>query len=219
MKLQIVALDWHSLRYAADVASHAGFELVAVVTSGWVPDQEKFPAPLLTELAALGDRRQCEVFIAGDATLLNQKRLACLLSYKAAGVRLAALVGMDADVHAGVRLRENTLLGCRARVCEGADIGANAVIGASAEIGYSTVIGHSAWIGRDCVIGDDCHIGRNCVLGDGVRIAPGCTLEPWSCLAPGNRITESSGRTLFVDPLFRAPVEIRGVKSRGGAKP
>lgn len=219
MKLQIVALDWHSLRYAADIASQVGFELIAVVASGWAPDQEKLPAPLLAELAAFEDRRACEVFIAGDATLLNQKRLACLLRYKAAGARLAVLVGKDADVHASVRLRENTLLGYRARVCEGADIGANAVIGEGAVIGYGTLVGHSAWIGRDCVIGDDCHIGRNCVLGDGVRIAPGCTLEPWSSLAPGYRMTESSGRTVFVDPLFRAPVEIRGVNPRGVTKP
>ena len=210
MKLIIVALDLPSLRYVAGIAAAGGFELVGVMTDGWSPDNAAMPAPLIDDPAAHVETRDCSLFIAGDAGLLNQRRLACLLRHKTAGSRMATLVAKDADVHAAVRLRENVLVGYSARVGKGSDLGVNTVIGDRATIGSGARIGHSAWIGRDSVIGDDCRIGRNCVLGDGVRLAPGCSLEPWTVLAGGYRLDASPGRTIFVDDLFRSAVVMRG---------
>lgn len=219
MNLLIIALDAQSLRHAAAVATGAGMELVGVVAPGWTPPVAQLPAPLITDASAQLDRRDCSVHVAGDASMLNSKRLVVMLQHKAAGFRCATLVAHDATVDTGVRLRENTLIGCRARVSAGADVGANVVIGDRAAIGYGARVGQSVWIGRDCVIGDDCRIGRNCVLGDGVRLADGCVLEPWSVLAAGYRLGTSPSRTIYIDALFRAPVELRGRAVIEGFRP
>ena len=219
MKLVIVAQDARSLRQAAKVATAAGIELSGVVVLGWVPPVAQLPAPLVANAAAQLDRRACNLYVAGDATMLNSQRLAVMLQYKAAGFRFATLVAHDAEVDAGVRLRENTLIGFRARLGAGADVGANAVIGDLAAIGHGTRIGQSAWIGRDCVVGEDCRVGRNCVLGDGVRLAAGCVLEPWSVLPAGYRLGASHRGTIFIDALFRAPVVLRGRATPEGSEP
>lgn len=219
MKLVIVAQDARSLHQAATVATAAGIELAGVVAPGWVPPVAQLPAPLITDTATQLDRRDCNLYVAGDATMLNSQRLALMLQYKAAGFRFATLIAHDALVDAGVRLRENTLIGFRANLRAGVDVGANVVIGDLAAIGHGAHIGQSAWIGRDCVVGDDCRVGRNCVLGEGVRLAAGCVLEPWSVLPAGTRLGASPRGTIFIDALFRAPVVLRGRATLEGSKP
>ncbi len=210
MKLVIVAQDAQSLRQAAAVAAAAGIELAGVVAPGWAPQAALLPAALITDAAAQLDPRDCNLYVAGDSTMLNSQRLAAMLQYKAAGFRFATLVARDALVDAGVRLRENTLIGFRSRLEAGVDVGANAVIGDLVAIGHGARIGQSTWIGRDCVIGEDCRVGKHCVLGEGVRLAPGCVLEPWSVLAAGYRLGASPRVAIFIDTLFRAPVVVRG---------
>lgn len=219
MKLVIVARDARSLHQAASVATAAGIELAGVVAPGWVPPLAQLPAALIADAAAQLDRRDCNLYVAGDATMLNSQRLALMLQYKAAGFRFATLVAHDALVDVGVRLRENTLIGFRARLGAGVDVGANAVIGDLATVGHGARIGPSAWIGRDCVIGEDCRVGRNCVLGDGARLAAGCVLEAWSVLPAGYGLGASPSGTIFIDALFRAPVVLRGRLTPEGSKP
>jgi len=219
VKLVIVAQDAQSLRQAATVATSAGIELAGVVAPGWVPAVAQLPAPLITDVVTQLDRRACNLYVAGDAAMLNSQRLALMLHYKAAGFRFATLVARDALVDAGIRLRENTLIGFRARLRPGVDVGANVLIGDLAAIGHGAQIGQSAWIGRDCVVGDDCRVGRNCVLGEGVRLAAGCVVEPWSVLPAGFRLDASPRATIFIDALFRAPVVLRGRATPEGSKP
>jgi hypothetical protein len=218
VKLAIVALDAQSLRHAAAVATAAAIELVGVIAEGWTPLDGQLPAALITDSAAQLDRLDCSLYVAGDASMLNSQRLAVMLRYKLAGFRFATLVAPDAEVNAGVRLRENTLIGFRARLSGGVDVGANVLIGDLAAIGQGARIGQSVWIGRDCVIGDGCRIGKNCILGDEVCLAAGCVLEPWSVLAAGYRLGNSPARTMFIDGLFRAPVEVYGRATLEGSK-
>ena len=211
MKIAVIATDPRSAANTAGIASRAeGVELTAVIAMGWsAPSQETFPWIAWEQLLKM-NTKDITCIIAADASELNQKRLACFMDCKRAGLKIGTLVGAGARLPAELRLRPNTVVGEHVYVSSDADFGANVFIDSGCTIGSGVRIGQSAWLGRHCRIGDGVHIGKNCVLKDGVEIASGAFIEPWSLFSEAIRIQESTKLTVFQDPLFRGRVELHG---------
>lgn len=211
MKLAIIATDPVSAARVAMIATRAeGVELIATIAMGWsAPLQGKLPWIAWEQLLEMGSK-DISCIIAADASELNQKRLACFMECKQAGLKIGSLIGAGTRLPAELRLRANTVIGEHVSVLPGADFGANVFIDSGCTIGTGVRLGQSVWLGRHCRMGDGAQIGRNCVLKDGVDVASGVVIEPWSLFSEGIRIQDSPALTVFLDPLFRGRVALRG---------
>ena len=212
MKLALIATDPVSAARVATIATRAeGIELIATIARGWSPPAAgKLPWIAWERLLEMSTETDLSCIIAADASELNQKRLACFMECKQAGLKIGSLVGAGTRLPAELRLRANTVIGEHVSVLPGADFGANVFIDSGCAIGTGVRLGQSAWLGRNCRMGDGAHIGRNCVLKDGVDVASGVVIEPWSLFSEGIRIQDSPALTVFLDPLFRGRVDLRG---------
>lgn len=212
MKLALIATDPVSAARVATIARRAeSVDLIATIAMGWsAPLHEKLSWITWERLLEIATETDLSCIIASDASELNQKRLARFMDCKKAGLRIGSLIGAGTVLPAELRLRANTVIGEHVSVLPGADFGANVFIDSGCTIGTGVRLGQSAWLGRHCRLGDGVHIGRNCVLKDGVDVASGVVIEPWSLFSEGIRVQDSPALTVFLDPLFRGRVELRG---------
>ncbi|HEY0269152.1 MAG TPA: UDP-glucose 4-epimerase, partial [Methyloradius sp.] len=148
------------------------------------------------------------VFISAGNEYLNQDRLAAYMAAKQSGLKVVAISSISADISAEIRLRENVFIDDNVRILPHANIGANTWIMRNTEIGVGAKLGSSCWISSNCIIGDGATLGKNCTLGSGVIIGSGVSLPAWSVINQPVKLDTSSGVTVFIDPMFRAPVSM-----------
>ncbi len=126
-----------------------------------------------------------------------------------AKVRGPAYIGPNARIEAGAEVREHTVLGANVVVKAGAFLHRaivhdNAYIGPSASlrgcvVGTNTDIGRGARLDEGVVVADQCRIGEGSVLNPQVKVYPFKIVEP-GALVSQSIIWESRGtRALFGD--------------------
>ncbi len=161
-----------------------------------------------TELQTQFGTTYLAVFISAGNEYLNQDRLAAYMAAKQSGLKVVAISSISADISAEIRLRENVFIDDNVRILPHANIGANTWIMRNTEIGVGAKLGSSCWISSNCIIGDGATLGKNCTLGSGVIIGSGVSLPAWSVINQPVKLDTSSGVTVFIDPMFRAPVSM-----------
>jgi serine acetyltransferase len=199
-----------SIRIRHEAERSGKFRVVGFVDNAPAIVAMDVPVVTADEAIARFDRAHTLAFASGDACFLNQDRLSTYMRVKGLGFRVASIVSGTAVVARDVKLRENVFIDANVRVLPGANIGANTWVLHGSEVGVNAKLGTSCWVSSSCDIGDGASLGKNCTLGSGVVIDSGVVLPAWSLINQTMRISESLTVPLFIDPLFRGPVVLRG---------